>query len=611
MSQKTRVLLDRRTLLSGSAATLGALGLSGCAGAARTTTSAGVIPDRAILDRPIVDVHAHIFVASDLPGYQFIVQSFLAHHDLESKPSKDLLTVLHAFADAVTDSAPNFDKESDFLAMSVRPAPNLKEVLAKTFHRIGDGTYRPKADRLCIAHLQPSPLESQQTFHRLRAVLAPGSDVRSASEVMAELIAKGFDAHGFASDVAQRIAAAIESDWKLLKNALEWLRGFMKSRLDRVDDWASFMKGTQADAPRFVMPALVDFGYSLAGQDQPPTSFGEQVELMALISHRQPPNRLMHGYVPFNPWRGALQSGQAGPDPLALVKHAINDCGFIGVKLYPPMGFQASGNASIQPDEFKLSTDYANCSKLGNFPEEVDKQLFALYAYCEKNDVPIMLHSAPSNEAQEGWEDRVDPQFWWSVLEKHPKLRVNFGHFGGGFSLKNKPKGKQYIRSIVAMMARFPNVYADLGDYSLVLEGAGERELKELFTQEIKHWSRVYGNKILRNRLMFGTDWTFIARVPGHEAYPPALLLYMTDEIGFATAALPSGNAERAAERREITSAFAAGNASRFLGFNDSQGKVLPRLLRFYGKAAPEHVETLMAFVEISRYNSLQLSMRT
>ena len=67
--------LDRRTLLSGSAAALGSLALAGCGESARPPQVSSLAPDLAILDRPIVDVHAHIFVASDLPGHQFIVQS--------------------------------------------------------------------------------------------------------------------------------------------------------------------------------------------------------------------------------------------------------------------------------------------------------------------------------------------------------------------------------------------------------------------------------------------------------------------------------------------------------------------------------------------------------
>ena len=598
--------LDRRSLLSGSAAAAGSLALAAC-GIAPPSRPEPTPSERALLDRPIVDVHAHIFVASDLPGYQFIVQSFLADEDPDDKPpSKALLTVLHAFADTVSECAPNFKAEMDFLTHNQRWKEwTLKETLAKTFERIGKGEYRSREVAPCMI-TEPSPRESKETFDRLRSALAPqATSIDDASQRIALYISRAFESQGMLAHVATRLAAIVEGRSPLLENALEWLRGFMKSRLERVDDWAKFMSGNQADAPRFVMPAMVDFGYALARQDQPRTHFDQQVDLMAIISRRQPSHRVVHGYVPFNPWRWVLQGERERRDSLALIKHAVNDCGFIGVKLYPPMGFQASGNTPVQHEQFKLGIDDPNCGITREFPKRIDEELWALYAYCEKYDVPIMLHSAPSNEAKGDWGHRVDPQFWWSILEKHPKLRVNFGHFGGGFSLKKKPDGKHYMKSIVALMARFPNVYADLSDYSLVLDAPAERTAKALLTEELNRWTKVYGNKLLRDRLMFGTDWTFIARVPEHQAYPRALLLYMADNLGGDS----SGLMMNSPRRDELITSFAAGNAGRFIGFNDPRGQVLSRLLRFYGKDYPEHVATLTSFVDVAR-GPRQVAMR-
>jgi predicted TIM-barrel fold metal-dependent hydrolase len=601
--------LDRRTLLSGSAAALGSLALAGCGESARPPQVSSLATDLAILDRPIVDVHAHIFVASDLPGHQFIVQSFLA--DYEGKINEHVLTILNAFADVVTDSAPNHAEEMSVLGNGATwQPPTLKKTLAMTFERIGNGDYRPRPLPRCMGAAPvpapvPTPSQSQRTFNALwRRMASNEKDVRSASETIAGAIAEALQREGWVTRIAQRMAAAVESDSDLLSTALEWLRGFMKSRVERVNDWSKFMSGTRPDAPRFVMPALVDFGFSLDWQDEPTTTFRQQVEIMALLSRRQPANRVMHGYVPFNPWRWALLDEQDRRDSLELVKHAIHDCGFLGVKIYPPMGFQASGNKPILYDQFRRDEGDPTCGVTDTFPAKVDREVSKLYAYCEANDVAIMLHSAPSNEAAKDWGDRADPQFWWSVLEKHPKLRVNFGHFGGGFSLKKKPQGVNYIKTIIALMARFPNVYADLSDYELVLEPDDDKA--KLFAKQTDLWAKVYGRKILRERLMFGTDWTFIARIPGYSAYPRALLLYMADRIAIGA----SETAGNAVMREEAITNFAAGNACSFVGFNDPKGKALPRLLRFYGKGDPDHVDTLMSFVEISRPGARRIAMR-
>ncbi len=154
-------------------------------------------------------------------------------------------------------------------------------------------------------------------------------------------------------------------------------------------------------------------------------------------------------------------------------------------------------------------------------------------------------------------------------------------------------------------MTHFPNVYADLSDYELVLHPGDEQE--RLFAAEIAHWSKVYGRKILRERLMFGTDWTFIARVPEHQTYPRALLLYMAEKIAIGGELTTSNRAMW----EEAVANFAAGNACSFLGFNDPKGKALPRLLRFYGKSDPQHIDTLMTFVETARPGARRVAMRS
>jgi hypothetical protein len=73
----------------------------------------------------------------------------------------------------------------------------------------------------------------------------------------------------------------------------------------------------------------------------------EQVALMSRLSRERPAGvPLVHGFVltihcvrPFTIKHGPLS-------PLAVVEKAIMQQGFIGVKLYPPMGFRASNNAA-------------------------------------------------------------------------------------------------------------------------------------------------------------------------------------------------------------------------------------------------------------------------
>ena len=66
--------------------------------------------------------------------------------------------------------------------------------------------------------------------------------------------------------------------------------------------------------------------------------------------------------------------------------------GFLGVKLYSPMGFKPMGNAA-QDVTFPA---YASQSEPG-FGAALDKALDALYAWCEANEVPILAHTPTAN----------------------------------------------------------------------------------------------------------------------------------------------------------------------------------------------------------------------
>lgn len=579
--------LDRRALLSGSAAALGSLGLAGCGEPAPSVAAAAAAPspnEFAILNRPMVDVHVHVFNTKDLPSYQFIVQSFLAHKPKLLTPSTKMF--LRAFVDTVSRYAPGYAQELEIIANNTPPAtePTTAQLINSTFKNIAAGAYGRPAD------VQDCVIESTATApdksgeRRVMTGVARRWGVQDPSMVdlviarIGERLWRPAATGSFLGNALTSLSASTVEQIDVINNSAEWLHGFMQARWQRTNAWASFMHSSPS-WPRFAMPAMVDYGFALAQQDRPDTSFDEQVDIMEAISRKQPlENRLVHGYAPFNPWRWVR-------DPqgtMRLLDKAIKKCGFIGVKLYPPMGFQASGNEGLLLSQFNIGAD-DSCKATQGFSAAVDQALWTLYKYCADEQVPIMLHSAPSNTAQLTWGARVDPQFWWSILERHPNLRVNFGHFGGAFDLEDDPEAYYYTRTIIALMAerRFPNVYADLADYDLVLKSSDKRQklLVEFLAKEIA----VRDVRNLRQRLMFGTDWEMLARVPGYESYPPKLLRFMQAALG------TSGESQ--------LNDFAAGNAVRFIGLDNPRGKVAARLVEFHRRSSTKEREAAMSLL--------------
>jgi hypothetical protein len=143
------------------------------------------------------------------------------------------------------------------------------------------------------------------------------------------------------------------------------LEGFARKIMVPKTVHTSELHGKTAQKSRIVLmtPAIVDFSKWLEDADH--LSIGEQVDVMARIARRKDGPRV-HGFVGFDPLRKALYDDRkrkpGDRDPLAIVRNAIEvnqishsrsiTGGFIGVKLYPPMGFRAIGNTGLPDGSF-------------------------------------------------------------------------------------------------------------------------------------------------------------------------------------------------------------------------------------------------------------------
>jgi predicted TIM-barrel fold metal-dependent hydrolase len=203
---------------------------------------------------------------------------------------------------------------------------------------------------------------------------------------------------------------------------------------------------------------------------------------------------------------------------------------FLGMKMYPPLGYKPS-----DWDRIKGLAEY--------------------YSYCEANEIPVMTHCSPegmfsherpqflhndirTNHAGEyealkaaydkeqkqkrykqSWEDfyfsfnYVSPSAWEPVLRRFPKLRLCLAHFGSddaGFSGwgKNAKKLAKYgegygvepwEKTILRLVQEYDNCYVDIS-FFFVKENLAR--LKEIFAKD-------RDNKI-KDKILYGTDWYMI-----------------------------------------------------------------------------------------------------
>lgn len=246
---------------------------------------------------------------------------------------------------------------------------------------------------------------------------------------------------------------------------------------------------------------------------------------------------------------------------MSYVRDAVNKYGCIGFKLYPPMGFAATGNAS-------LSYSVPGCP--GSPPVTVDRRqldevLGVFFDECSTLGVPVMAHASPSNASMDGSEKLASPAFWRGLMGTHAtaflagssQVRISLGHMGGDHDVHHPSEWRE---DIVAMMADYPDrVYADLSYYEHILGSASTRMhvAEQLASLKQPHAVR---------HVMYGSDWSMLAAVPGSHDYLNAFASFLTSEMGLD-----------ATQRQDILGR----NAMRFFAL-ESKGTGRERLDRFH-----------------------------
>jgi predicted TIM-barrel fold metal-dependent hydrolase len=239
------------------------------------------------------------------------------------------------------------------------------------------------------------------------------------------------------------------------------------------------------------VPLMMDMTHGFPGS-QPGQSFEKQRELMSSLT-LESRGRIMPFY--------AFDPRPEHPDPIENLKKAIESQGFVGVKLYPPLGFKPFGNEEPR----------------------VEDTLMALYAFCcrdKRNPIPITAHTswsggAYSNELVQGeidiktyYRNMAHPSHWKKVLEKFPSLKLNLAHFGGlgewdAMAKDGLPREK-WVDPIVLLVREYDNVYTDLSYHGIPATNPDlAKEYRRILLEKIEG---------IEEKILLGSDW-YMSRV--------------------------------------------------------------------------------------------------
>jgi predicted TIM-barrel fold metal-dependent hydrolase len=506
---------------------------------ARATSAATVVSRLAMTTAAptpiIVDAHVHTFNASDLSKTGFVTEVLL---DSDEKLILKLIQPLIKLLVNLLTDAPGFHEEIDHLnSMHASASHHTLTAFAQA-----TAERRAEVDR---DHWNNVGVELQ------RISLSSNGQERALFEAIVDEVTPGGVAALAAGPdalTAQSLAGRIAGSNGAISRYIKWAGRLKHFRADIIEELIETY-GREPDGVTLFASALVDFQFWL--KDAPETSFPDQIELGSRLT-RAFPGRI-HFLAPFDPWREvAATAGQ--PGSLELVKKAVMEDGFIGVKVYPPMGFAPIDNAAL------------DFSKVGvtdpRFGKQLDDALENLYVWAVKEDVPIMAHCNLSQESKHGFALRASPAYWTRVIANHPGMRLNLGHFGGqenlGPSNSTKPPA-DWPEMIIALLdtPEGSAVHTDVGHFDMQ---------KPAWFAALK--KALGSSKNLQSRLMYGSDWMMLATQPRYEEFLELFRKGMS--------AMKSLTAEQ-------ISAILGDNARVFLGLGPGQ-KGRARLQTFYNK---------------------------
>ena len=547
--------VDRRTVLQWSAAAL-AISLPGCA------TRPLPWPEDSEGPAKFVDVHCHIFSGKDVPASKFVLHVVAREMGFE-----EYAELAAFFVRLVVFFAPSAERErrkltSRHLLVSVLPDAErdadfeefvfrtLQQLRART-PRTPGGVIRALSDEEILGDLEragwpqdrvgalrdtPLDLDTRALRTLTDTYLGPGrarilsiepltdADLRSIAEQLVAL-----SRLASSDSLSPSARSGMPTRGEEIGSYLNFARAFLcfRSTNLRELDRQLRLRGPNRLACLYT-PALIDYDWWFDAEDDT-TPLLEQVKLMALISKNTEGGVLMNGFVPFDPLRIALERHATNSSlTFEIVKEAVRTHGFIGTKLYPPMGFQAAGNKYLETFGSEVDAFLKDRGiRPQDFGQELDDALDDFFDFCLSEDVPILTHSAASQTGFKTAGYRAAPEYWGTRLQStSPKLnkpykdlRVNLGHFGGAWCFSGERpssddekerchfvKSADWPKRIVELCDKYPNVYFDFADVGILSKKKGEwMDLPGYLRRTMGDISQ----KVL-GRLLYGTDWMFL-----------------------------------------------------------------------------------------------------
>ncbi|MFV0490207.1 MAG: amidohydrolase family protein [Pseudorhodobacter sp.] len=501
-----------------------------------------------------IDIHTHVFNATDIPIPGFLGQVFFRSPEKPvsgNYPTSALIRLItDIFLTTTRTAAQELASLSGLRTVSLTDAETLRE-RDKRVVAEGIREFEQQNKGLNAEAMNRDGLEDARLMQELNQLAGGSMFAMRGSRDLGTAVAEAV----FDDPVEVESTQSFSGGGGNLAQNLKWAALLTRDRKDilgeliRLYGLRTPKNGGAPVGIRAFSPSLVDFEYWFL--EKPQTRFSPIPDQIALMSRlaRLEQRAVLLNFVPFCPLRAAIK-GDAWHQ---VIRDAITNRGFVGMKLYPPMGFKPIGNPA--GERFGQRAKVSGAA--------IDRELRRMYRWCERNGVPIKAHGNNSLAAGQCSGRNAAPNLWAPVLEEFPELRVNIAHFGG-FEEETPTDAcaddmPSYEERVAALITRFDNAYVDLGYWN---EVAGRNRPGRAIVQKVN--ALLADHDRLGSRIMYGSDYTMIGREPQHGSY-------LTD-LRAAIARLEGVEEER----------IFSLNAQSFLQLDDPDSPTRRRLRRFF-----------------------------
>ncbi len=299
------------------------------------------------VSRTAIDIHAHIFNGRDVPIVGFLKQVILRdpHEPVEDMPITE--GFLKLLTKIMLSGTPGAAQELETLNKRGFAPLSEPEVLRRDEQNVANGLTAFSADMgQQTAGLRTTRTEEELVLDQIAAEVGqPGlRNSLQTPENQARILA----AQIFKPEDAGALSQGEIRSYRHRSPFIQTIRWAGLQTRPRVDILAEL--GRLYGGPsgiRMFSPSLVDFS-AWFSTNEGVTPLETLITLFSAIA-KGFPNALVLNFAPFCPLRAALETeDDPAIDTLRHVKRAVQEGGFAGVKLYPPMGFLPAGNERVE-----------------------------------------------------------------------------------------------------------------------------------------------------------------------------------------------------------------------------------------------------------------------